>query len=138
MLNRISGLMIALAGAILFLWIIPNQVETMSFGWLKPSTFPNILSIIMIALGLLHFCFPAGTAVLERRLLLRLLFIFALCLVAVFLMNFVGFIFVAPVLVLIIMILIGERRPLWLLISVVLVPVSLWVIIAQVLEKSLP
>jgi putative tricarboxylic transport membrane protein len=138
MLNRISGLLIAIAGAILYFWIIPDQTESSNFGWLKPSTLPDILSIIMVFLGLLHFCFPTGKAEMDGKILLRLIFIFVLCVASVFLMNFVGFIYIAPILVLIIMILIGERRPLWLFSSIILVPASLWIIVVFVLERSLP
>lgn len=138
MLNRLSGLFIALFGVLLLIWVIPNHTETADYGWLRPATLPNIMSICMIILGLFHFVFPTGKAELDGALTLRFLLIFLLCLVALLLIKYIGFVFVAPGLAMIVMFLIGERRPKWLLTGIIIIPVSLWAIVVFVLERPLP
>ncbi len=138
MLNRISGIVFAFAGLLLIFWIIPHHTETTDFGWLKPATLPNILSIVMVILGLVHFCFPTGKADLDGPLTLHVILMLILCLTALFLMKYIGFIYVAPVLALVVMGLIGERRPIWLVTGVILAPVSLWAVVVFVLKRSLP
>jgi putative tricarboxylic transport membrane protein len=133
-----SGLVIALAGMLLLFWIIPNHTETVDFGWLRPATLPSIMSIIMVITGLLHFIIPTGKAELDGALTLRFTLIFVLCLGALFLMRHIGFIYVAPALALIVMLMIGERRPLWLFTGIILAPVSLWAVVVFVLKRSLP
>jgi len=138
MLNRMSGLFFALSGALLILWLTPNYTETSDFGWLKPATLPNILSVIMILAGLLQTFAPTGKAELDWPLTLRFSLIFALCLLALLLMKYFSFILVAPTLALVITLLIGERRPLWMFVGIILMPTTLWALVVFVLERSLP
>ena len=53
-------------------------------------------------------------------------------------MSWFGFVYVAPVLALIIMLMIGERRPFWLIAGVAAMPAAIWVLVAVVLERALP
>lgn len=138
MLNRLSGLVIATVGVLLLALIIPNYTETTDFGWLRPSTLPNVMASVMVILGILHFVLPTGKAELDGALTLRVVMLFVLCLVALLLMKHFGFILVSPILALIVMGVIGERRPLWLLSGIIIIPLSLWAIIVLVLERSLP
>lgn len=138
MLNRITGIVFALAGLLLLFWMIPHHTETTDFGWLKPATLPNLLSMAMVILGVLHSIFPTGKAELDRPLTLRVMRMLTLCLTALFLMKYFGFIFVAPALALVVMIMIGERRPLWLVTGIILAPAFLWAIVVYVLKRSLP
>ena len=48
-----------------------------------------------------------------------------------------GFLIAAPVLVLVLMLVIGERRPLWLFAGIVLVPLGIWSSIELLLKGSL-
>lgn len=138
MLNRMSGLFFALVGVLLLAWLTPNHTEITDFGWLKPATLPNILSVIMIIGGLLQTFLPTGKAELDGALTLRAAIFLALCLAALLLMKYLGFLIVAPTLAFVVMMIIGERRPLWMFIGILLVPTSLWAIVVHVLERSLP
>ena len=137
-LNRLSGLVVAGAGAVLLFWITPTQTELVDSGWLRPATLPNITSIAIIITGLIHFIFPSGKEEFDWRLFLRVGMFFVICLLALYLMKLLGFLAGAPALVLAVMLLIGERRWLWLISGVVLIPAVIWVAVAQLLDRPLP
>jgi putative tricarboxylic transport membrane protein len=137
-LNRLSGLVVVLAGAVLLLWIIPSHTETVDSGWLRPATLPNITSIVLIITGLLHLIFPTGQESFELVHTLRILLIFVISLIALYLMKLLGFLIAAPLFVLVLMILVGERRLLWLASGIVLIPVAIWIAVDIVLNRPLP
>ena len=137
-LNRLSGLVVTLAGIILLLWIIPNQTETVAFGWLKPNTLPNIITIVIIILGLFHFILPSGKAEFDIKLALRIGLFFMITMASLYFMSVVGFLIAAPIMVMIVMILIGERRPLWLVSGIVLGPAAIWAAVDLLLNRPLP
>lgn len=134
-----SGLVVAIMGAILLFWIIPSQTEiVMDSGWLSPSTLPRITAAILIITGLIHFIFPKGKTEFDVTFSMRMALFFALTSVGIYLMHLIGFVFVAPILILVIMIMIGERRPIWLISGIILLPASIWFCVAFLLNKSLP
>ena len=137
-LNRLSGLVATLAGIILLFWIIPNQTESVAFGWLNPNTLPNIMTIIIIILGLFHFILPSGKAEFDIKLALRIGLFFTITMASLYFMTVVGFLIAAPTMVMIVMILIGERRWLWLISSIVLGPAAIWAAVALLLNRPLP
>lgn len=137
-LNRLSGLVATLAGIILLFWIIPNQTETVDFGWLKPNTLPNIITIVIIILGLFHFILPSGKAEFDIKLALRIGLFFMITMASLYFMSVVGFLIAAPIMVMIVMILIGERRPLWLVSGIVLGPAAIWATVDLLLNRPLP
>ena len=137
-LNRLSGLVVAMAGILLLFWIIPNQTETVAFGWLKPNTLPNIIAVVIIILGLFHFILPSGKAKFDIKLALRISLFFMITMASLYVMSVVGFLIAAPIMVMIIMILIGERRPLWLVSGIVLGPAAIWAAVDLLLNRPLP
>ena len=54
-----------------------------------------------------------------------------------FVMSFFGFVIVAPLLALAIMLLFGERRPLWLALGSLAMPAVIWFLVVQVLGRAL-
>ena len=137
-LNRLSGLVATLAGIILLFWVIPNQTETVAFGWLKPNTLPNMITIVIIILGLFHFILPSGKAEFDIKLALRIGLFFMITMASLHFMSVVGFLIAAPIMVMIVMILIGERRPLWLVSGIVLGPAAIWAAVDLLLNRPLP
>ncbi|MFH2132113.1 MAG: tripartite tricarboxylate transporter TctB family protein [bacterium] len=137
-LNRFSGLVVVVAGAFLFFWVIPNYTEPADVGWLKPATLPNITAIIIIITGATHFVFPTGKATFDALFSLRVGLFFAIGVIGLFLMDLIGFTIAAPLLVLTLMLIIGERRPLWLVSGVVLLPASIWLCVDYLLHRPLP
>jgi len=138
MLNRLSGLFSAFAGCLLIFWVIPNHTETADYGWLKPATLPNIASIIIIISGLIHFIAPRGDAKLDPAVSGRALLFLIVGVSGLGLMHFAGFIVAAPVLMLVFMLMVGEKRWLWLISGVILLPATIWFCVDFLLKRPLP
>ncbi|MBW2336475.1 MAG: tripartite tricarboxylate transporter TctB family protein [Deltaproteobacteria bacterium] len=136
-LNRISGLVVAVFGIILLFWIIPRHTEPVDYGWLRPATLPNVTAIVVIISSIIHVIFPSGKAEFDGQLAMRAGLFFMISLAGLFLMHHVGFLIAAPLLVTVLMLLVGERRPLWLATGIVLVPLGIWSAIELLLKRSL-
>ncbi|MEN8172538.1 MAG: tripartite tricarboxylate transporter TctB family protein [Chloroflexota bacterium] len=137
-LNRISGLVVAVAGVILLFWIIPQHTETADYGWLRPATLPNITAVIVIIASLIQFAFPSGKAEFDVPLALRAGLFFLIALLGLFLMYLTGFLIAVPLLVMFTMLLTGERRLLWLTMGIVLIPLAIWSSVELLLNRPLP
>jgi putative tricarboxylic transport membrane protein len=136
-LNRLSGLVVAVFGIILLFWIIPRHTEAVDYGWLRPATLPNVTAIVVIISSIIHVIFPSGMAEFDGQLAMRAGLFFMISLAGLFLMHHVGFLIAAPLLVTVLMLLVGERRPLWLATGIVLVPLGIWSAIELLLKRSL-
>ncbi|MCF6246283.1 MAG: tripartite tricarboxylate transporter TctB family protein [Desulfobacula sp.] len=137
-LNRLSGLVVAIMGLSLLFWIIPHQTEIVDSGWLKPATLPKITSIFIIIAGMLHFIFPTGKAEFDIEFSLRVGLFFVISTIGLYLMNLIGFIMATPILISVIMAMIKERRPFWLIAGILLLPASIWFCVDFLLNKPLP
>ncbi len=137
-LNRISGLVVAVFGTILLFWIIPRQTETVAYGWLRPATLPIITTVIVIIASIVQFIFPTGKAEFDVPLALRAGLFFVISSIGLYVMHLAGFLIAAPLLVMVLMLLIGERRPLWLFAGIVLIPLAMWSSIELLLKRPLP
>ncbi len=137
MQNRISGIFVSLFGVVVLFFVIPNQIEIVDYGWLKPATLPSLAAIIIIVSGALHSVFPKGGVEFEPALALRALLIFSIGVVGIWLMT-VKYLIAAPLLMLVLMWVIGERRWGWLFIGVVLLPTSIWFCVDYLLQRPLP
>lgn len=139
LLNRGSGLAITLAGLALLLFVIPDQVEVVDYGWVRPETVPNAMAVALIGLGLIQAVLPTGgTSPWRMSPALRALGYLAVTALAVWAMGRFGFVAVAPVMVLVLMLLIGERRPFWLGLGVLAMPAVIWLTVTQLLDRTLP
>ena len=137
-INRMSGLVVAVLGVILLFWIIPRHTETVDYAWLRPATLPIITAVIVIISSIVHLIFPSGKAEFDVPLALRAGLYFVISLIGLCLMYFVGFLIAAPLLVMALMLMVGERRPLWLITGIVLIPLAMWSSIVLLLNRPLP
>ena len=137
-LNRLSGVVVAVFGIILLFWIIPRHTEPVDYGWLRPSTLPHITAIIIVIASIIHVLFPSGTAEFDVRPAMRAGFFFVISLAGLFIMHHLGFLITAPILAMVLMLIVGERRPLWLFAGVVMVPLGIWSSIELLLKRTLP
>ena len=137
-LNRLSGVVVAVFGIILLFWIIPRHTEAVDYGWLRPATLPKITATIAAISGIIHILFPLGKANFDAQLAVRAGLFFVISLAGLFLMYHVGFIIAAPLLVMVLMLTIGERRPLWLFAGIVLIPLAMWSSVELLLNRPLP
>jgi putative tricarboxylic transport membrane protein len=136
--NRISGIVVAIFGALLLFWIIPQHTETVDYGWLRPATLPIITAVIVIITGIIHILLPLGKVEFDVSLASRAGLFFVIALSGLFLMHLAGFLVAAPILIAVLMLLIGERRPLWLMTGIVLIPLAMWSTIELLLKRPLP
>lgn len=136
--DRLSGLFFLLFGIAMYVAVIPNYVDTIEGGNVAPSTLPNYASVLIAVCGFLLVLKPTDWQAQDPRLFAVALIYGAVVAAGVYAMSWFGFVWVGPVLALAIMLLIGERRPLWLLSGVVGTPLAIWLFVVQVLDRTLP
>ena len=136
--DRASGLFFFVAGTAFYLFVIPANVEPITGGSIHPDTFPNALSLLIALCGLALVFKPTGHRVQgAREMALAVVYFGVICL-SLFAMVFMGYAVVSPALALILMLLIGERRAVWLVAGSAVMPAIIWVLVEVVLERGLP
>jgi putative tricarboxylic transport membrane protein len=138
MQNRLSGLVVFILGLVIIFILVPLETETVDYGWLRPATLPAIAAVVISVGGLLHLFFPKGTVELDLRSALKALLFLIIAIVALWGMSRFGFIIASPLMMLVIMLAIGERRWPWLVTGVVLLPALIWFCIDFLLKRPLP
>ncbi|NKB77939.1 MAG: hypothetical protein GKR96_13125 [Gammaproteobacteria bacterium] len=136
--DRITGLLIAIFGITLYWFIIPNYVDSSQSSWLRPDTIPNATCLVTIFCGLVLVIKPSSHKLHAFSTICRAGLFFMLLAVGLYVMSLVGFVYVAPILALSLMLTIGERRLFWLTIGSVAIPFTIWLLVVRVLERSLP
>ena len=136
--NRLSGVVVACAGLLLLFLIIPANTESVDYGRMRPQTIPDLCAILLVAFGVLHAIRPRGEASIEWREVRRFALFAAIAAVSLVLMGRFGFPVIAPVTALVVMLLIGERRWIWLATGALIIPAVVWLLVVQLLERTLP
>jgi putative tricarboxylic transport membrane protein len=136
--DRASGLFFLLSGLALYLFIIPAYVEQAEGGWVHPDTIPNAVAIVLALGGAALALRPSRHQIQEASEFARAGLYFALLMAGLLLMGQFGFVYVAPPLALAVMLMIGERRPLWLIAGAAAMPAAIWLLVVQVLDRALP
>ena len=135
--DRLSGLFLLLFGALLYVWMIPAQVESTEGSWLNPDTIPNFMAITLAVCGMLLLLRPTDHKAQSKRAALMVCIYVGVLAVGLFAISQLGFALAAPGIALSVMWLIGERRPLWLLLGVGVMPALIWYTVVHVLERSI-
>ena len=136
--DRIAGLVIATLGLILLFVIYPIEIEDINDGSIRPDTLPNAIAGFLVICGIWLALKPGESAARDPRELTMVVLYIAVMALGLFAMSHFGFVIVSPVLALAIMLLFGERRPFWLALGCVGMPAVIWLLVAQILERSLP
>jgi len=136
--DRLSGAFFFLAGLALYFHVIPNYVDVIDYGAIRPATMPNALAVLLAICGAALVLKPTAQRPPDVGLLLRALLHLLVLVAGVAAMARFHFVYVAPPLALAIMLLIGERRPLWLVTGVAVVPFLIWLVVKVALDRSLP
>lgn len=136
--DRMSGAFFLLFGLAMYFLVIPEYVEDASGGNLAPKTMPNVVAWVIAVCGGLLVIKPTNHAAPDGRFFAKAAAYVAVLAAAIYAMSLVGFLYVSPVLALVLMLMIGERRPLWLGVGVVVVPAAIWFLVTQLLERALP
>ena len=136
--NRLSGLFVFLFGLLLFFVVIPQQTETVGYGWLRPATLPSIAAVVIAIAGVAQLFRPKGDIELDKGNALRSLFFLCLSVAGLWAMDSFGFVLAGPAMMLVIMLSIGERRWLWLMVGVIFLPAFIWFCLDFLLKRPLP
>ncbi len=136
--DRISGSFFLVLGLTLYFYVNPTYIETVDGGNLAPSTFPNILALIVAVCGAILLFKPTAQQAPDLRAMFITSTYVAMLVAGLYAMSKFGFEYVASVLALTIMLAIGERRPFWLLLGVVVIPALIWFLVTVVLGRALP
>ena len=136
--DRIAGLVIATLGLVLLFVVFPFAIEDMDDGSIKPDTLPNALAVFLIVCGSLLAIKKGEQTKRDPRELMLVLLYLAIIAAGLFAISHFGFLIVSPFLALAIMLIFGERRPIWLALGCLGMPAIIWFLVIQVLERSLP
>jgi len=129
---------VAVLGLLLFFVIIPYDTEVVDYGWVRPQTVPNAMAWLLTIAGIILVLRPHGDVPFDLRRSLRAGLFLAILGTGLYLIGRFGFVAVAPGLALLIMILIGERRPFWLGLGTAGLPSLIWFVVTILLERPLP
>lgn len=138
MANRLLGMFFALFGLLLLFVVIPQHTEAVDYGWMRPRTLPNAMAVVIAVSGLALALRPRGAVAFEWRPAARAALFLMLVAAGVYLVSLFGFEAVAPLLALAVMLLIGERRPLWLAVGAAGIPLAIWLVVPVLLDRPLP
>lgn len=139
--DRILGGIAVLFGGFLLLWGIPANVKTVPgiFVYPNPALFPQIAAVLMIALGAMQMVFTKTKAdVPTLRKVLLFLAVAGATLLAMLGIRVFGYLPVAFALMILVCVITGERRPVWLATVIVGLPIGIWLLFEQVLDRPLP
>lgn len=133
--NRWAGVCVAALALLFLIFIIPNHSSASDYGWMRPRTLPTICAVALILLGLALAFFPSGQMPPGNHL--RAVFIMGVLALALVGFAYGGFLIAAPLLMAVLMLVSGERRPLWLFIGVATVPLLIWFVVTIILGRPL-
>lgn len=136
--DRLSGAFFFLFGLAMYFLVIPAFVEVTDEGNIAPGTIPNWISIVISSCGAALFLKPTGHEIQNARSFLITGAYVAVLIAGIYAMSLFGFVYVGPLLALAIMLMIGERRPLWLGAGAIVMPAIIWVFVIHILGRVLP
>lgn len=138
MANRLLGLFFAVFGVLLLVVVIPQQTEVIDYGWMRPQTLPDAMAAVIAVAGIMLALRPRGAVAFEWRKAGRAALYLGLVAAGVWLIGLFGFEIVAPLLALVMMLVIGERRVPWLVLGAAGIPLAIWLAVAVLLDRPLP
>ncbi|WP_299417278.1 tripartite tricarboxylate transporter TctB family protein [uncultured Sulfitobacter sp.] len=136
--ERVFTTVLVLLGLGFLFFVLPQQVETVEYGRIVPSTVPSIALWIIVIAGIVQLFNSTECIDLHLRNSLRVSAFMAMFIAAVWLMEKFGFEYFAPIFALSIMLFMGERRWYWLLFAALAMPLSIWLLVENVLNRVLP
>lgn len=136
-IERLSSAIVFFGSIVFCFWVLPQQIEAVDYGRVLPTTVPTIATWTIMVCSGIQCLGQTEAANLHLYSPVRTLLIFVLIVSSVYLMNFAGFEYCAPVLALSLMLFIGERNWRWLLLGSIIVPLGTWLLVEQMLGRPL-
>lgn len=138
-IDRVVGILFALAGVWLLFYGIPMGVQGRGLDFPSPYLFPQIAAWIFIAGGIsLAIWAKPGRQLPDLREVSRYVLVSILLLIMTWLMDRFGFIAGAMAMLAALMVIVFEKRWLWIGITVVAVPLGTWAVFELLLNRPLP
>lgn len=138
-LDRILGGAAVLLGGFLLLYMIPANVTSVPGSVFSPSLFPNIAAWMILGLGVVMILSaPTHVDLPPLREVLRLLLVDGLALATLFLMERIGYIPASIALMIAVTLMVYERRPVWIVVTVLAMPLGIWTMFVVILNRPLP
>ena len=132
----ITGVILLFALAFLFL-IVPQQVEEVDYSRIVPATVPKLALYIIAGAAAVQLYTGREKIRINQLVCLRAAIFVGVMTLGVWAMGRLGFEYVAPVMALAIMWLMGERRWLWLALGGFVLPLGTWLLVERVLDRAL-
>ena len=136
--NRISGLAISLFALAMIYLVIPAHTEEVGSGWMKPDTLPVACCAALVVFGIAQAARARGVTDIDAGEIVRFLAAVLVIAACLWIMSMYGFLPGSIAAMLVLMLASGERRPLLIGVVGILVPTGTWLIVVQLLGRSLP
>ena len=138
LLERLQTAVLILGMMFFYFIIMPEQVDHIEDARIVPTTVPSIAIWIIILAAVFQF-FTSKTEVrLNSMLCVRAVICGGFVIACLAIMKRFGFEFGAPILALGVMLGIGERRLHWIVLGSTVIPLGVWFLVEQVLNRVLP
>lgn len=138
-LHRLSGVFFVIFAAAMIWGVIPVQTETVyPDGSIPPEVLPMFYAAMIGLFGAALACQHEEARALDLRQAAKTAVFFLLAMAGVLAMKHFGFLLAAPALALVLLWLVGERRPLWLALGGFAGPLLIWTVFEVLLGRLLP
>lgn len=136
--DRLLGVCFVLFGVLLLFVLIPEHVSE-GRGYTDPGRFPRVAAYLFIGLGAMHAATSVPTIAWPTpRTGVRMALIVALVVAACVLMPRIGYLAAAIVFMAALTVAVFERRAVWIAVTTLAVPVSLYAFFVLLLDRPLP
>jgi putative tricarboxylic transport membrane protein len=137
--DRIAGGAVVAFALLLWFVAIPDQIDAVDYGWMRPRTLPVICTAALGLLGALLILRPGrGRIVVDVGQSARLATLLAMLAAALWAIGQWGFLVVAPILAGGLALLLDKRRWPWLLAAAGGAPAAIWLVVSVLLQRPLP
>lgn len=137
--DRIGGGIAVVFGVFLLLYAIPANVRMIEGKMPYPALFPQIAAWMFIGLGLVQIVFVKTKSEFPSGIqFLAFLGAILLTLIAVLFVETIGYLPVMFALMVAIVLLVQERRRLWVVVMTLGFPIGIWLLFEQILQRQLP
>ena len=138
MTERVVGGLLAAAGFATAFWLIPSHTELTPTAALPARAVPTVAAIGIAICGLVQAFKPIPIPNPAQGVATKTALAISICALTWVGLAFVGFEVTASLLAIGLMLLMGERRPLWLAIGGIVLPILIWTVFEIVLRRPLP
>jgi putative tricarboxylic transport membrane protein len=138
-LHRASGIFFLIFAAAMYWLVIPAQTHVVyPDGSIPPAVLPTFYSLLIGAFASIVALQSDGETDFDMVQMVKVAAFFLLTTAGVWSMKHLGFEYVAPVMAGLLLWVVGERRPLWLILGAFVSPLLLWAFFEIALGRLLP